>query len=434
MPEVAYRLSIAPELEAFRPEIEHVCRFLDDCYLLRRASEAERVLYYGSGGPANAVAVPAVLFPAGVRVDGKGIHPDRAALKRMLQSGELLSPKGAAHTPLGYDAIGLIFFMLSRIEERGYLELDRYQRFPVTAALIQPIDGRLYPLADQAAFDIAARLTGEADPPRRTRYEVLFTHDVDILRGYHKPFEPLRNAAGDALKRLAPVAAVRRLHHAYFRNEPWTSIRRLMDLAERSGIKSRFYLMGTTDDEMGSPYVLRYPELLRQVTNEIQARGHVLGYHPGYYTYDDAAEWIRQRDGVEAVVGTQLREGRHHVLRYDCAVTPRIWSDAGMRFDCTLSYPETVGFRSGTCRFHHAYDLVARRTLPLKHLSTAVMEFGLFGGKYRDLSVEQGIDDSVWALEICRKFGGSFTILFHTGQDEPKLWAWAEGLLERAVN
>ncbi len=436
MPDITYHLSIAAGLESFRPEIEHVCGFLDACYHVRRVDRAERVLHYGSGGPTGAVRIPAVLFPAGVKINSEGIHPNRAALKPMICRGQLLPPDrtSPASSPLSYDALGLIFFMLSRVEERDYPERDRYQRFPVNAALIAPQNSRLYPVADQAARDIVAALTGDPDPPQRTRYEVMFTHDVDMLRGYHRPLEPLRNALGDVVKRGRPAAAWRRLRHAYFAGEPWISMRRLMALSERKGIKSHFYFLGPSDDSMDSPYVLRLPVLLRKVTEEIRARGHILGFHPGFHTFDDAAEWMRQRDGVEAIVGVPLREGRHHVLRYDCAITPRIWSDAGMTLDCTLAYPEAVGFRSGTCRPHQAYDLVARRTMPLKQLSTAVMEFGMFGGKYRDLSIDQAVADSRWAVEVCRRYGGTFNLLFHSGQQDAKLWRWLDSVIEDAAH
>jgi hypothetical protein len=434
MPELIYRLSVAAGLESFRPELEHVCRFLDDCYHLRRTADAGRVLHYGEGVPDGAVAVPAVLFPAGVRVDDRGMHLDRTAAAPMVRSGGLLPPASpATGSQLPYDALGLMFFLLSRIEERDHPDLDRYKRFPVSSALIPPQNGRLHPFADQAAHDLATALMNGTEPEPRTCYEVLFTHDVDILRGYHRPFEPLRNAMGDILKRGSPGIALRRLNDAYFAGEPWSSMRRLMDLSERHGIKSRFYFMGPSDDPMDSPYVIRLPKLLREVTDEIDRRGHVLGFHPGYRTFDNPAEWMRQRSGVEAVIGSPLREGRHHVLRYDAATTPRIWSDAGMTMDCTLAYPETVGFRSGTCRAHGAYDPVSRRTLPLKQLSTAVMEFGLFGGKYRDLSRDQALSDATWAIETCRKYSGAFVLLFHSGQTEKRLWDWVQDVLDVAV-
>lgn len=433
MSEVLYRLSLAPDIEAFCPEIEHACRFLDDCYGVRRVADAELVLHYGADAPPGAIAVPSVLLPRGVRIDSQGLHPDHGALRVMVPTDlrPILRPRGEA---LRYDALGLIFFMLSRLEERDHPARDRYGRFPVGAALLPPVDGRLEPFADYAARDLAAALTGNPAPPPRTSYQVKFTHDVDILRGYHRPLDPLRNALGDIVRRGRPAAAWRRLRHAYLEGEPWTSVRRLMALSERCNIQSCFYLLGPSNDPMDSPYVLRLPSLLRKVADEIQQCGHVLGFHPGFHTFDNAAEWLRQRDGVESIVGVPLREGRHHVLRYDAAVTPRIWSDAGMVLDCTPAYPEVVGFRTGTCRPHQAYDLRARCSLPLRQLSTAVMEFGMFGGKYRELTVEQGIEESMWAADICRTFGGTFVLLFHTGQNDPKLWTWAEGILQRAVH
>ena len=433
MSEVLYRVSLAPDIEAFRPEIEHACRFLDDCYGLRRVADTKLVLHYGADAPAGAIAVPAVLFPRGVRIDSQGLHPDHGALRVMASAGlrPIPRPQGEAFR---YDALGLIFFMLSRLEERDHPARDRYGRFPVGAALMPPQDGRLEPFADYAARDIAAALMGHPDPPSRASYQVMFTHDVDMLRGYHRPLEPLRNALGDVVKRDRPLAAVQRLRHAYLDGEPWTSVRRLMAMSERRGTKSHFYFLGPSEDSMDSPYVLHLPALLRKVTNEIQQRGHVVGFHPGFHTFNDAAEWMRQRDGVEAVVGVPLREGRHHVLRYDAAVTPRIWSDAGMVLDCTPAYPEVVGFRTGTCRPHQAYDLRARRSLPLRQISTAVMEFGLFGGKYRDLSLDAAVEEAQWAVDICREFQGTFVMLLHKGMHVETIWKWGEAVLELAVS
>lgn len=437
MREAHYRLSISPAIEAFRPEIEYACGFLDACYHVARTPDAERVLHYGPDAPAGAVAVPAALFPDGVRIDADGIYPSREKLLSIVRAKEGgLTP--ADHpfrpgVPFRYDPLGLIFFMLSRLEERDHPARDRYRRFPMTAALIQPEMGRLYPFADRATRDIAAALTGDENPPSRTAYSVMFTHDVDILKGYHRPIEPLWNAAGDLFKRLNPRSALKRLSNAYCSGEPWTSFRKLMALSEENGIASRFYLMGPSKDPMDSPYSVRLRDLLRRVTAEITKRGHVIGFHPGFHTATDPAEWLRQRSGLEVIIEAPVREGRQHVLRYDAAVTPRIWSDAGMVLDCTLAYPEAVGFRAGTCREFHAYDLVARCQLPLKQISTAVMEFGLFGGKYRDLSVEQAIAESNWASDICRQFGGTFVLLFHTGQAQRPLWTWIKTALAHAA-
>jgi hypothetical protein len=206
-----------------------------------------------------------------------------------------------------------------------------------------------------------------------------------------------------------------------------------MDLAERFGIESHFYFMGPSHHPMDSPYAVRHRGSLARLAAEIRARGHIVGFHPGFTTASDASEWRRQRAGLEAAIGIHVYEGRQHVLRYDAAVTPRIWSDAGMELDCTPAYPEVVGFRTGTCRPHHAYDLVARRTLPLRQHSTAVMDFGLFGDKYSNLTDEQIAGDVAWAIDVCRRYEGTFVLLFHTGRTEARQWNWAERTLERAT-
>jgi hypothetical protein len=375
--------------------------------------------------------VPAVLFPACARIDDNGIHPVAEALATAARANGGMRP-GAVGQGLPYDAIGLIFLLLSRLEERDHPARDRYGRFPLSAALFPAEQGRLYPWADRAARDLAVALTGDPAPTSRTRYAVKLTHDVDMLKGYHRAWEPLRWAAGDALKRGRPGAALARLGHAYFGGEPWRSSRRLMDFAEARGIKSHFYFMGPSLDPMDSPYVVTMQPTLARLAGEIRARGHAIGFHPGFKTATDPAEWRRQRDGLERAIAGTVREGRQHVLRYDAALTPRIWSEAGMALDCTPAYPEAVGFRTGTCRPHQVYDLVARRALPLMQLSTAAMEFGLFGGKYADLPLDRAIADTAWAAEVCRELGGTLVLLFHTGQQEPRLWQWLEASLDAA--
>lgn len=437
MPETLYRLSLAPSLEAFRPELEHACGFLDAAHHVRRAGEAPHVLHYGPAPQPGAVAVPAILFPRAVRTDADGVHPDHAALAESvaMAEGGLRPPDTGEAAPGGafrYDALGLIFLLISRLEERDHPARDRYGRFPVSAALLSPERGRLYPWADRAARDLAAAIAGEPDPAPRTRYAVKLTHDVDMLKGYHRPLEPLRWALGDAVKRRRPGAGFARLRQAYFGGEPWRSSRRLMDEAERHGLKSHFYFMGPSREPMDSPYAETMAPALRRLAGEIRERGHVVGFHPGFATATDAGEWRRQRAGLEAAIGVPVSEGRQHVLRYDAAATPRIWAEAGMALDCTPAFPEAVGFRTGSCRPHAAYDLVARRTLPLMQLSTAAMEFGLFGGKYADLPLDRAVADTRWAADTCRKYGGTLVLLFHTGQQEPRLWDWLRAALDEA--
>lgn len=435
---VAYRLLIDAELEAFRPEIEYVCDFLDRVYYLKRTVSADRTLHYGRTALEGAVNVPAVFFPDFVTLEAGGLYLDRGkfdAWEADRTSGALIPPtgSGAKNGAMAYDALGLVFFMLSRIEERRVTPLDGYGRVSLDQSFAARIGRYADPLADEGADQIAARLAGESKPRCRDRFRIRLTHDVDILKGYHQWHLPVRNALGDVLKRGAPGVALNRLRDAYCSRQPWRSFREIMDGSERRGLKSSFYFMGPTIHNMDSPYAANMADLLKRVSREVRGRGHEVGFHPGFETHADADEWMRQKSGLESIVGEEVRSGRQHVLRYHPEETPSIWEAAGMVRDESLAFPEATGFRSGTCRPFHAYDLRNRRARSLVQCATAIMEFGLFGGKYRDLSIDEALEDCQPAIDACWKYEGELVVLYHTGNQPPQVRTFYQRLLEQVT-
>jgi len=421
---VYYRLTLAPEAEPFRAEIEYALGYVEAAYPLVRCAQAERELRYGGEG----ADIPLRLFDGPLTVREDGLHLDRAAFLKMSD----FAPRPTSGDRPGYDAIGLIFFMLSRVEERdAALPRDRHDRFDPAYdwAVCEGVHAR--PIVDEAAAAIVRSIAGRP-LPCSGGFELCPTHDVDTLKRYHRWWEPLRYAAGDLVKRGRPASAARRLL-AYRPGEPEASFRDMMTLSERFGLTSRFFFLGESNDPMDSPYVLLFPKLLRRMSDEIQSRGHRIGFHPGYRTLGDEAEFERQRRSLESVVGAPVREGRQHVLRYRADDTPALWSRMDMTDDFTLAHPDRCGFRNGACRPYYAYDLRMRRPLPLRQTATAVMDFALFDPRYRALSVEQALEETTPILEAARRYGGRLVLLHHTGNPNNAARRFYERFLERAV-
>ena len=433
--EMAYRLTVDAELESFRPEIEYAFGFVDACYGLQRTTDAARLVHYGADAPDTALRVPSALFPSGVRIGKNGIGPDRALLAAIAtgRGAAPLLPNGEPATAddrFGYDAPGLIFHQLSRIEERDHPDGDRYGRFPLEASLAHRAGGLSDPLADRAALDLARAITGAERPRPATCYTIRLTHDVDMLKGYHRPWEPIRYAGGDVLKRRRPRAGLRRLCQAYGTGLPWSGVENLMSLSERHGQRSRFYFMGPSLRSEDSPYAVRYPALLRRLARAIRARGHIIGFHPGFGTSTDEPSWRAQRRALEEIVEQPLREGRQHMLMFSVDRTPRIWDAAGMESDATLAFPEATCFRSGTCRPHHAYCLHRRRTLALQMLNTPILDFAYFSaGRYRDLAADQALEEALGAAATCRRYGGTLVVLKHLDRTRGPIQDFYEALL-----
>lgn len=429
-----YRLSLARALIPFAPEIDYVCAFLERCYPLVRDEAASRILHYGPDAPFGAVAVPAAVFPDAVSVARDGLHLNRGAYENQTagRGNATLLPNRADPDGPCYDAIGLIFLMLSKLEERTGRPLDRYGRFPHTASLAHQLGRPGAPLADIAARDIVRWLTGERDPKSRTDFAVVPTHDVDQLRSYHAFWRPLRTAVGDIAKRFSPGLAWRRLAASYGTGEPWRSVQHLMALSERKNVQSKFFFMGPSRLSQDSPYAHTMPALLKRLSDHIIEAGHSVGFHPGYASSTDENDWNRQRDGLEKVIGRRVIEGRQHMLRYRADISPGIWDRAGMERDYTPCFPDVIGFRSGTCRGFFPYDLTDRRPHEFMQYDTTITDFGLFGGKYRALTIENALDECAPVIETCKKFGGSLVILCHTGQMAPPVRPFYEQLLEAA--
>jgi hypothetical protein len=272
-------------------------------------------------------------------------------------------------------------------------------------------------------------LSGQDKPPSRTSYKVWLTHDVDRIRGYTTLQHLFKKSLGDLIFRHDPKSAMVTLWHAATSGEPWRACRYVMDLAERHGHICRFNFMGPTEHPMDNPYLLRFPGLVRRLADEIVERGHVVGFHPGADSRHDAVEWRRQKLGLEQVIGRVVHEGRHHGLLFDADFTWDMWDDAGMKREMSLGYPAPSGFRSGTCRSHQAYSLRRRRTLDLMVFPTAIMDFGFFGGRYRDLPVEAAIAESQEIVDVCRRHGGDLVVLFHPAQIRPPRTTYFERLL-----
>ena len=432
--DATFQLIVAPELEPFRPEIDYVFTCLERRFHIRRESQATTRLYYGTGQcPGDVAAIPPHFFPTAISVDDDGVRLQRAAFDHLA-----MSPGWKPRSPVklvrehDLDLIGLIFFLLSGIEERDAARTDRYGRFTLAQNWLEQCGLFGVALADRALEALAKRITVVPEPRACAFPLIMPTHDVDRLRAYHRWYDPARYAAGDIVKRGKLKRGIKHLS-AWFRLEPWNSARRIMQLSEELELASRFYFMGPSDAPQDSPYAVRDAARLRALLGEITARGHVSGFHPGFNTATSAVEWRTQHLGLQAITNSRpLDEGRQHALRYDIAKTPAIWAQAGMELDLSCGFPERSGFRNGAAHFHPAYDLVNRSPLNVLRGATSIMDFGFFGGKYRDLSEDAALAEADAVMREAVAVGGHIVLLFHTGHTEARHWSLYERIIRRA--
>lgn len=437
---MASKVSIDRELSEFQPEIEYafsvIGEWIGEPLLVVPGECADALIDYGAAPRAAPIHIHERFFSEfcclrSGRVSLKApITADRAAVRKEKafgthfyavfsgDEGPALNHRSADpdRSIVNFDLIGAVFFFLSRMEELDRSDLDRYGRFKAERTLAFNAGVLDVPVVDLLIELLVALLNGLPSyrGPVAPTPRIHVTHDVDRLRVYHTRWRFLRERAGDVLKRgVGIVESGQSTVRGLTRNEPQISITQFMDLADEFGVKGQFFLQAGSSDPMDADYYARFQKDFRWAIREIQRRGHTVGFHPGYHTYDAPNLWLAQKACLEETVGKPVTAGRQHVLRFH-PDTWKIWEQADMELDYTLAFPSGVTYRAGTTRRFPVFGLADRKRYRLQAVPTAIMDFALFSEKYEAIPEDEAYRQIDRAIGFHARFGGDLAILFHT--------------------
>lgn len=330
---------------------------------------------------------------------------------------------------IGYDVLGLAFWMLTRQEELGHVELDERQRFPASASHAFRHAYLDRPVVDEWIAVLGQLMLRQWPGLALTRhqFEMKVSHDVDNPSRY--AFGGLaqigKMAAFDVLLRrdlrsparglLLRTKSRERLHP----DDPANTFDWIMDQSDQRGLTSAFHFVcGRTSPALDAHYEPE-DEPIRALLRSIHTRGHEIGIHPSYNTFNDPPALAREFTRLRAVCADEGIEqphwgGRMHFLRWDTAVTLRACNDAGMDYDNTLTYADVPGFRCGTCFEYPAFDPVNNEILHLRIRPLVAMESTVIARRYLGLGEgAEAVAEFAALKAACRAVQGTFDLLWH---------------------
>jgi hypothetical protein len=192
----------------------------------------------------------------------------------------------------------------------------------------------------------------------------------------------------------------------------------LMDKSEAKSLKSAFYFMASClNKKYDSNYSLQDP-WIRQLLQRIHHRGHEIGLHPSYDTFQDPQKTSEELQFLQKIcqdenIQQEKWGGRQHFLRWEAPATWRNWDIAGLDYDSTLGFADRSGFRCGTCYDFRVYDIQERRQLKLRERPLIVMEGTLLGENYLGLDHDLAWTQIRRLIAACQLFSGEFVLLWH---------------------
>jgi hypothetical protein len=326
---------------------------------------------------------------------------------------------------LGLDVAGSVFFMLTRYEEAVLPFRDRHGRFPAEASLAYREGFLDRPIVDEYIQILWACLKRlwPGLTRKEQRYRVWLSHDVDIpLCAVGRPWiMVIRRAGGDLVRRGDISLFARRLWSRLLndpRFDPCNTFDFIMGISERYNLKSTFFFKaGYSNPLYDNNYSLEDP-WIQTLMQRVYESGHEIGIHPSYESYRDEKtlrlEFERLRRVAESLgISQECWGSRQHYLRWENPVTWQICEESGVDYDSTLGFADHVGFRCGTGHEFPVFNLRTRSPLRLRERPLVAMDTTLLAPQYMALRPEQAIEWIERLSSTCRRFGGTFSLLWH---------------------
>jgi hypothetical protein len=309
----------------------------------------------------------------------------------------------------GIDIFASSFFMLTRWEEYVNKTRDVHDRFPGIESLAWKNNFLHRPVVNEYAemlWNMMQKLNYKGIRKLR-KYQLVLTHDIDHL---DYPGTP-RITLGDIIKRRNLLLAYKNFRHAIRAGNPYDTFDFIMATSEKNGLKSHFYFMSAFGHLSHDPENYLKTRRFISKIDEIKKRGHIIGIHPGYHTYNDQKRFWQEKQLLEEAISEEIHESRQHYLRMDVTKTLSICNENNLDIDSTLGYHDHEGFRCGTGDIFPIFDFLKRSQFHLKERPLIIMDGTL--RHHQKYSPEKAIGIIQNYITIAQKYNSLITILFH---------------------
>jgi hypothetical protein len=365
-----------------------------------------------------------VLDSIGARELGFGDDlPYRAEAWEQVERGE--RPDG--------DELAEAFFHLARVEERNGRR-DEHGRFRAEWSCLDPLDPPLERLRRNLGLE----------PPRRdgARFAVALTHDVDSpwrwtrigLRGAAARLkrDVLQVRLGPALREATGLATAP-LHRVRGTDPNWRFEEIVGEERRRGARGSTFFVLAGHHDPHDGAAPETYDELRPRLVETLLDAGAEVGLHGSYTAADDATRLTAEKATLESLAGP-IAGHRYHYLRADPHRNLAPLAGLGFRYDTTLGFPDSIGFRAGIAHPFRPWDFERDAAADILEIPVAVMDATLAEERYLGLAAKRAEPQVLALLDWAAEHGGAFAILWHPDRFDPATSAGWDRLYSRLLD
>ena len=280
--------------------------------------------------------------------------------------------------------------LFTRTEEYNPEILDKHKRFRYHYSKYQHI-------FEPKVSEFLVKNGFKFQWPDNHKFAVCLTHDIDNI------YPSWKYRYFTSLKFATKFQWQKSLDRGSKKENPYWNFRRIISLEKKYDAKSSFYIML---DKSNYDAVELKDELINIIDNS-----HEVGLHGGHQTYNDFNLMIREKVKLEEIVGKKIIGYRNHYLKFKIPDTWTLLYKAGFKYDTTLGYADSVGFRNGMCHPFKPFDLNSGKQSDILEIPLTIMDSTLL--QYMHLNVEESWQICKKLIDTVRDLGGVVTILWH---------------------
>lgn len=323
---------------------------------------------------------------------------------------------------INYDLVSLLIFVLNRVEEYGYQSNEIHERFELNKSILRIDNIYSRPIIDEWIIVISKILEKQNFKIIKTKFSFRISHDVDNISRYRSvPFIRLiPTFIFDLIKKPKYLFSYLKNTEYFLKNESINTFEWLMNVSDYFNIKSNFYFI-INNTSLRYDYRYNYTRNTKNLITNIYKRGHNIGIH---YSYSSSKrqqisfEWNKLNILLLNMLGIIPNGGRMHYLRFNFPETLLQLDKTDQKFDETLTFHETGGFRCGSCFTYAAFNFTTFTEFKIKIKPLILMEASSL--YYMNYDIMQTKNYILHLIQQCFKVNGEFTLLWHNSELDEK--------------
>lgn len=307
-----------------------------------------------------------------------------------------------------FDIIFTSFYMLTCMEEYEIEKKDSIERFLADYSLRKEKINIPFFDANSNILIQAIKYFHNNVNLKRSRFQILLTHDVDNVNSRNK-YVFIHNMAELLLNRgyRSIEFKLKNLILDLIKNRH-DQIENIINIEKNYNAKSEFYFLQGYEHRLGKRYNMQdVSDAVNFIKNNSEC---VIGLHTNYFSYDNFHQIKEEKETIEKFTLTKVNSGRNHYLRFKVPDTWINLENAGILCDSTLGYSDINGFRAGIARNFIPYDIRNNKLINIAEVPLIIMD-GIIMEK--DMSFDTKWSNIKYLIDQVIMQSGTASILFH---------------------